>query len=171
MWGVIWGKYDKTANMLRAVCLNHRSMVNNMKNIGDRVLLINKDVICYPLPLLQYSLLFLPLLQCSLLMKGLLFWYDSILGYMTSATHPAASYSPPNAPTRRHPFTPCSRTSARHYMACRQCSPRSWNCSLVGLVPVSVPSLCINPSQDPHYCQATKSTHTTKNQLTTSESL
>ena len=75
--------------MLRALCLNHRSILNNMKSIIYRVLMINKDVICYPLLLLQYSILFHPLLQCSLLTKGLLFWYDKvrILSYMASATH------------------------------------------------------------------------------------
>lgn len=53
--GLIWGEYDRTTSMPKAACLTHRSILNNGKSIGDRMLLTNKDVICCPPPLFQYS--------------------------------------------------------------------------------------------------------------------
>jgi len=44
--------------MPKAACLTHRSILNNGKSIGDRMLLTNKDVICCPPPLFQYPPLF-----------------------------------------------------------------------------------------------------------------
>ncbi|PUU78527.1 acyl-CoA synthetase/AMP-acid ligase-like protein II [Tuber borchii] len=56
-----------TTSMPKAACLTHRSILNNGKSIGDRMLLTNKDVICCPPPLFH----------C----------FGSVLGYMASATH------------------------------------------------------------------------------------
>ncbi|CAZ85227.1 unnamed protein product [Tuber melanosporum] len=56
-----------TTSLPKAACLTHRSILNNGKSIGDRMLLTNKDVICCPPPLFH----------C----------FGSVLGYMASATH------------------------------------------------------------------------------------
>lgn len=39
--------------MPKAACLTHKSILNNGKSIGDRMLLTNKDVICCPPPMFQ----------------------------------------------------------------------------------------------------------------------
>ncbi|RPA94817.1 acyl-CoA synthetase/AMP-acid ligase-like protein II [Choiromyces venosus 120613-1] len=54
-----------TTSVPKAACLTHRSILNNGKGIGDRMLLTHKDVICCPPP----------------------FCFGSVLGYMASATH------------------------------------------------------------------------------------
>lgn len=43
-----------TTSMPKAACLTHRSILNNGKLIGDRMLLTHEDVICCPPPLYQY---------------------------------------------------------------------------------------------------------------------
>jgi len=58
--GADLGEYDRTTSMPKAACLTHRSILNNGKSIGDRMLLTNKDVICCPPPLFQYSPLLYP---------------------------------------------------------------------------------------------------------------
>jgi len=42
-----------TTSMPKAACLSHRSILNNGKSIGDRMLLTEKDVVCSPPPLFQ----------------------------------------------------------------------------------------------------------------------
>lgn len=43
-----------TTSMPKAACLSHKSILNNGKSIGDRMLLTEKDVVCCPPPLFQY---------------------------------------------------------------------------------------------------------------------
>jgi long-subunit acyl-CoA synthetase (AMP-forming) len=43
-----------TTSMPKAACLSHRSILNNGKSIGDRMLLTEKDIVCSPPPLFQY---------------------------------------------------------------------------------------------------------------------
>ncbi|CAD0081968.1 unnamed protein product, partial [Aureobasidium vineae] len=40
-----------TTSMPKAACLTHRSVLNNGKSIGDRMLLTHKDIVCCPPPL------------------------------------------------------------------------------------------------------------------------
>lgn len=69
-----------TTSAPKAACLSHRSILNNGKSIGDRMLLTPQDIICCPAPLFH----------C----------FGSILGYMASATHgscivfPSESFDP-----------------------------------------------------------------------------
>jgi long-subunit acyl-CoA synthetase (AMP-forming) len=42
-----------TTSMPKAACLSHRSILNNGKSIGDRMLLTPNDVVCCPPPLFQ----------------------------------------------------------------------------------------------------------------------
>ncbi|KAF2202342.1 acyl-CoA synthetase/AMP-acid ligase-like protein II [Delitschia confertaspora ATCC 74209] len=56
-----------TTSMPKAACLSHRSILNNGKSIGDRMLLTENDVVCCPPPLFH----------C----------FGCILGYMATATH------------------------------------------------------------------------------------
>ena len=43
-----------TTSMPKAACLSHKSILNNGKSIGDRMILTEKDVVCCPPPLFQY---------------------------------------------------------------------------------------------------------------------
>jgi acyl-CoA synthetase (AMP-forming)/AMP-acid ligase II len=43
-----------TTSMPKAACLSHRSILNNGKSIGDRMLLKETDIVCSPPPLFQY---------------------------------------------------------------------------------------------------------------------
>lgn len=66
-----------TTSMPKAASLSHRSILNNGKSIGDRMLLTEKDVvICPP-----------PLFHC----------FGCILGYMATATHGSAIVFPSEA--------------------------------------------------------------------------
>ena len=56
-----------TTSQPKAACLSHRSILNNGIQIGDRMLLTPKDVVCCPPPLFH----------C----------FGCILGYMATATH------------------------------------------------------------------------------------
>lgn len=42
-----------TTSMPKAACLSHRSILNNGKSIGDRMLLTAEDRVCCPPPLFQ----------------------------------------------------------------------------------------------------------------------
>lgn len=42
-----------TTSMPKAACLSHRSILNNGKSIGDRMLLTHKDIVVCPPPLFQ----------------------------------------------------------------------------------------------------------------------
>lgn len=42
-----------TTSMPKAACLSHRSILNNGKSIGDRMLLTKDDRVCSPPPLFQ----------------------------------------------------------------------------------------------------------------------
>lgn len=42
-----------TTSMPKAACLSHRSILNNGRFIGDRMLLTEKDIVCCPPPLFQ----------------------------------------------------------------------------------------------------------------------
>lgn len=66
-----------TTSMPKAACLSHRSILNNGKQIGDRMLLSPKDVVCCPPPLFH----------C----------FGCILGYMATATHGSAILFPTEA--------------------------------------------------------------------------
>ncbi|KAF8460301.1 hypothetical protein BDZ91DRAFT_833016 [Kalaharituber pfeilii] len=66
-----------TTSMPKAACLTHRSILNNGKSIGDRMLLTHKDVVCCPPPLFH----------C----------FGSVLGYMACATHGSAIAFPAEA--------------------------------------------------------------------------
>jgi acyl-CoA synthetase (AMP-forming)/AMP-acid ligase II len=66
-----------TTSMPKAACLSHRSILNNGLQIGDRMLLTEKDVICCPPPLFH----------C----------FGCILGYMASATHGSSIVFPTEA--------------------------------------------------------------------------
>ena len=63
-----------TTSMPKAACLTHRSILNNGKSIGDRMLLTEKDIVCCPPPLFH----------C----------FGCILGYMATATHGSAIVFP-----------------------------------------------------------------------------
>ncbi|KAI9804539.1 MAG: hypothetical protein M1825_001438 [Sarcosagium campestre] len=66
-----------TTSMPKAACLTHRSILNNGKSIGDRMLLTHEDIVCCPPPLFH----------C----------FGSVLGYMATATHGAAIVFPAEA--------------------------------------------------------------------------
>ena len=66
-----------TTSMPKAACLTHRSILNNGKSIGDRMLLTEKDIVCCPPPLFH----------C----------FGCILGYMATATHGSAIVFPAEA--------------------------------------------------------------------------
>lgn len=66
-----------TTSAPKAACLSHRSILNNGKQIGDRMLLTSKDVVCCPPPLFH----------C----------FGSVLGYMATATHGSAIVFPAEA--------------------------------------------------------------------------
>lgn len=66
-----------TTSMPKAACLSHKSILNNGHQIGDRMLLTEKDVICCPPPLFH----------C----------FGCILGYMASATHGSSIIFPTEA--------------------------------------------------------------------------
>ncbi|KAL7271543.1 GTPase activating protein (GAP) [Rhizina undulata] len=63
-----------TTSMPKAACLSHKSILNNGKSIGDRMLLTNNDIVCCPPPLFH----------C----------FGSVLGYMACATHGSAIVFP-----------------------------------------------------------------------------
>lgn len=66
-----------TTSMPKAACLSHRSILNNGKSIGDRMLMTEKDVVCCPPPLFH----------C----------FGCILGYMATATHGSTIVFPSEA--------------------------------------------------------------------------
>ena len=66
-----------TTSAPKAACLSHRSILNNGKSIGDRMLLTERDVVCCPPPLFH----------C----------FGCILGYMATATHGSAIVFPAEA--------------------------------------------------------------------------
>lgn len=66
-----------TTSMPKAACLTHRSILNNGNQIGDRMLLTSKDIVCCPPPLFH----------C----------FGCILGYMATATHGSAIVFPTEA--------------------------------------------------------------------------
>ena len=66
-----------TTSLPKAACLTHRSILNNGKSIGDRMLLKEQDVVCCPPPLFH----------C----------FGCILGYMATATHGSAIVFPAEA--------------------------------------------------------------------------
>ena len=66
-----------TTSLPKAACLSHRSILNNGKSIGDRMLLTEHDVVCCPPPLFH----------C----------FGCILGYMATATHGSAIVFPTEA--------------------------------------------------------------------------
>ncbi|EXJ93104.1 hypothetical protein A1O3_01660 [Capronia epimyces CBS 606.96] len=66
-----------TTAMPKAACLTHRSILNNGKQIGDRMLLTPFDIVCCPPPLFH----------C----------FGCILGYMATATHGSAILFPKEA--------------------------------------------------------------------------
>ncbi|KAL9043484.1 MAG: hypothetical protein Q9214_003334 [Letrouitia sp. 1 TL-2023] len=66
-----------TTSMPKAACLSHRSILNNGKSIGDRMLLTEQDIVCCPPPLFH----------C----------FGCILGYMATATHGSAIVFPSEA--------------------------------------------------------------------------
>ncbi|KAL9086072.1 MAG: hypothetical protein Q9165_007284 [Trypethelium subeluteriae] len=66
-----------TTSLPKAACLTHRSILNNGRSIGDRMLLTPFDIVCCPPPLFH----------C----------FGCILGYMATATHGAAIVFPAEA--------------------------------------------------------------------------
>ena len=66
-----------TTSTPKAACLTHRSILNNGKSIGDRMLLTEQDIVCCPPPLFH----------C----------FGCILGYMATATHGSAIVFPTEA--------------------------------------------------------------------------
>lgn len=66
-----------TTSVPKAACLTHRSILNNGKSIGDRMLLTEYDIVCCPPPLFH----------C----------FGCILGYMATATHGSAIVFPSEA--------------------------------------------------------------------------
>ena len=66
-----------TTSLPKAACLTHRSILNNGKSIGDRMLLTEQDIVCCPPPLFH----------C----------FGCILGYMATATHGSAIVFPMEA--------------------------------------------------------------------------
>ena len=66
-----------TTSVPKAACLTHRSILNNGKSIGDRMLLTEHDIVCCPPPLFH----------C----------FGCILGYMATATHGSAIVFPAEA--------------------------------------------------------------------------
>ncbi|EEQ28820.1 4-coumarate-CoA ligase-like 6 [Microsporum canis CBS 113480] len=63
-----------TTSMPKAACLSHRSILNNGVQIGDRMLLTHKDIVCCPPPLFH----------C----------FGCVLGFMATATHGSAIVFP-----------------------------------------------------------------------------
>ncbi|KEQ93743.1 hypothetical protein AUEXF2481DRAFT_41475 [Aureobasidium subglaciale EXF-2481] len=63
-----------TTSMPKAACLTHRSVLNNGKSIGDRMLLTHQDIVCCPPPLFH----------C----------FGAVLGYMATSTHGSAIVLP-----------------------------------------------------------------------------
>ena len=47
------GRLTDAGGSRKAACLTHRSVLNNGKSIGDRMLLTHKDIVCCPPPLFQ----------------------------------------------------------------------------------------------------------------------
>ena len=66
-----------TTSSPKAACLSHRSILNNGKSIGDRMLLTERDIVCCPPPLFH----------C----------FGCILGYMATATHGSSIVFPSEA--------------------------------------------------------------------------
>lgn len=66
-----------TTSLPKAACLSHRSILNNGKSIGDRMVLTEEDVVVCPPPLFH----------C----------FGCILGYMATATHGSAIVFPAEA--------------------------------------------------------------------------
>ena len=66
-----------TTSLPKAACLTHRSILNNGKSIGDRMLLTERDIVCCPPPLFH----------C----------FGCILGYMATAAHGSAIVFPTEA--------------------------------------------------------------------------
>ncbi|KAF2184051.1 acyl-CoA synthetase/AMP-acid ligase-like protein II [Zopfia rhizophila CBS 207.26] len=66
-----------TTSTPKAACLSHRSILNNGKSIGDRMLLTSEDIVCCPPPLFH----------C----------FGCILGYMATATHGSTIVFPTEA--------------------------------------------------------------------------
>ncbi|KAI4208340.1 MAG: hypothetical protein LQ349_009743, partial [Xanthoria aureola] len=66
-----------TTSLPKAACLTHRSILNNGKSIGDRMLLTPTDTVCCPPPLFH----------C----------FGCILGYMATATHGSSIVFPSEA--------------------------------------------------------------------------
>ena len=66
-----------TTSLPKAACLTHRSILNNGKSIGDRMLLTEQDIVCCPPPLFH----------C----------FGCILGYMATATHGSTIVFPTEA--------------------------------------------------------------------------
>ena len=66
-----------TTSMPKAACLSHRSILNNGKSIGDRMILTEHDIVCCPPPLFH----------C----------FGCILGYMATITHGSAIVFPSEA--------------------------------------------------------------------------
>ena len=66
-----------TTSVPKAACLTHRSILNNGKSIGDRMLLTEQDIVCCPPPLFH----------C----------FGCILGYMATATHGSSIVFPTEA--------------------------------------------------------------------------
>ncbi len=66
-----------TTSAPKAASLSHRSILNNGKSIGDRMLLTERDIVCCPPPLFH----------C----------FGCILGYMATATHGSAIVFPSEA--------------------------------------------------------------------------
>lgn len=66
-----------TTSAPKAASLSHRSILNNGKSIGDRMLLTERDIVCCPPPLFH----------C----------FGCILGYMATATHGSAIVFPAEA--------------------------------------------------------------------------
>ncbi|KAI4255005.1 MAG: hypothetical protein L6R42_006960 [Xanthoria sp. 1 TBL-2021] len=66
-----------TTSLPKAACLTHRSILNNGKSIGDRMLLTPTDIICCP--------------------PSLFHCFGCILGYMATATHGSSIVFPSEA--------------------------------------------------------------------------
>ncbi len=66
-----------TTSLPKAAMLSHRSILNNGKSIGDRMLLTERDIVCCPPPLFH----------C----------FGCILGYMATATHGSCIVFPSEA--------------------------------------------------------------------------
>ena len=66
-----------TTSTPKAACLSHKSILNNGKSIGERMLLTERDLVCCPPPLFH----------C----------FGNVCGYMATATHGAAIVFPAEA--------------------------------------------------------------------------